>query len=157
MFIELHLQASSKVNEDLLSLHEFLIDLPPGPGVNKAEQCFRMWENSTHRCSIKPTGAALESNQCWLNTSYWWIYQPLAELPEAPGFVVGPYCQLSLRSSTRNPNPSLVLNHLLTTLITTSRLPTNRGFWGSHIPEPLRSTEARFTVELETLSWSSGQ
>lgn len=110
-------------------------------------------ENSTHRCPIKPTGAALESNQRWLNPSYWWIYQPLAEVPEAPGFVVRPYCQLSLRSSTRNPNPSPALNHLLTTLISTSRL-QKRGFRCSFIP--VGSTEAHFIVELGTFLLSRG-
>lgn len=116
---------------------------------------FQTVENSMHRCPINPTGAALESNQCWLNPSYWWIYQPLAEVPEAPGFVVGPYCQLSLSSSTRNPNPSLTPNHLLTTLITTSRL-QKKGFQGSFIPGSARSMELHFTVELEIFWLSRG-
>lgn len=94
---------------------------------NKAAACLRTaGGNSTHRCPIKPTGDTLESNQRWLKLSYWWIYQPLAEVPEAPGFVVGPDCQLSLRSCSRNPNPSLVLNLLLVTLITTSKPPEKR-------------------------------
>lgn len=52
--------------------------------VNKAEKSFRMWKNPHIDSLIKPTGAALESNHRWLNVSYWWIYQPLAEVPEAP-------------------------------------------------------------------------
>lgn len=51
---------------------------------------------------------------------HWWIYQPLADVPEVHGFVVGPSCQRSLRLNTDSESVSDAEN-LQTTLRSQSR------------------------------------
>ena len=86
-----------------------------GRAVNKAG----CGENIKHPPHIKITGAAQQSHRLGLNPGRWWIYQPLAQVPEAPRLRGRTILKLGVRPSARFPNLSLLV---LTALITTSTL-----------------------------------